>query len=72
MDVVIAVTVSTDAKLAVARSFGHKAPATYPVVKRWMEQALHAALDDLIKVHILNPRKTRRALGHHPHQHSLK
>ncbi|HJU04191.1 MAG TPA: hypothetical protein VJ692_03495 [Nitrospiraceae bacterium] len=68
MDVLIAITVSTDVKLAIARSLGHKAPATYPVVKRWMEQALRAALDDLIKAHMADSWKRPRTLVHPDHK----
>ena len=59
MEIVLVIPVNTDVALAVARSLGHKAPATYPVVKRWMEQTVHASLDDLIKKHITNPSKSR-------------
>ena len=60
MDVVLIVTADIDVQLTVAKSLGHTAPATYPVVKRWMEQTLQSAIDDLVKTHIPYPRKVRR------------
>jgi hypothetical protein len=60
MDVFITITVSTDVTLAMARSLGHTSPATYPVVKRWMEQTLESAMEDIVKTHIPHPAKARR------------
>ena len=60
MEIVLVIPVNTDVALAVARSLGHKAPATYPVVKRWLHETIQSAMEDLIKTHIPNPRKRRQ------------
>ena len=60
MNVWAEIPFSTDARLAVARSLGHTSPSSYPVLKRWMEDTLQAALGNLIKSHIKQRRKVRR------------
>ena len=64
MDIFLSIPVTTDVTLAVARSMGNTAPATYAVVKRWMQQTLLTAMEDLVKTHIPHPRKARRPSRH--------